>query len=78
MKSYSKPIKRRKFLRTGIVGGVAGAAIPLWKLSSFSTLSSDSFINTGCKLSNESVERIIEISLKYGSEFAGVHGKYKY
>lgn len=67
MRSCVKQIERRKFLRIGITGGVAFAALPLWKFFSFESPVSDYDV---CYLSNDSFERLLKVALQYGGEFA--------
>jgi hypothetical protein len=72
MEGCPKPIKRRKFLKTGMRCGAFMAALPICKLFS----SSDSFSdrqNTpdGCR-SEQSQEGIRDMMLKYGGEFADI------
>jgi TldD protein len=76
MKRYFKPITRRKFLKSGIAGGAIMATYPVWKLFSFSTPPSDFFVNPACNLSKETLEKLIEIALQKGGEFAEVYVEY--
>lgn len=71
MKNHIRPMRRRKFLKIGL--GVSWLAVfPLKKLFSlavFNPSQRDNLNNCRCE---QLQERILEISLKYGGEFAGV------
>jgi hypothetical protein len=71
MKNHIRPMRRRKFLKAGI--GVSLLAVfPLKKLFPFVvSYPSQRHELNNCR-SEQSQERIHEISLKYGGEFAGV------
>jgi len=71
MKNHIRPIRRRKFLKAGI--GVSLLAVfPLKKLFPFAVFyPSQPHELNNCR-SVRFQERIYEISLKYGGEFAGV------
>ena len=71
MKNCTKPMRRRKFLKTGMGVGLL-AAFPLKELLSFPASVSDR--NSGldrCR-PERFQDRICEISLEYGGEFAEV------
>ncbi len=72
MKRGSKPIMRRHFLKTGIARGALIAALPLGKLISSRAFYSDSLLKSQPNLSVESKERLLEVVLKYESEFGGI------
>ena len=76
MKIYLKPITRRKFLKTGVTGGVIIATLPIWKLFSFNAPPSDFYINPACNLSKETLEKLIAIALQRGGEFSEVYVEY--
>lgn len=72
MEGCLKPIKRRKFLKTGMRCGAFIAALPMWNLFSSSVSFSDGQNRPdGCH-SEQSQERIHDMMLKYGGEFAGI------
>ena len=72
MKTHHRPIKRRKFLKTGLVSGAFIAAFPVRKLFSFPTLLSDTCQKSHNILPREYHERLLDIALKYGGEFGEV------
>lgn len=76
MKSYFKPITRRKFLKAGAAGGAVIATVPIWKLFSFSAPPQDFYVNPACNLSKETLEKLIKIALQRGGEFAEVYVEY--
>ncbi|UCC40544.1 MAG: TldD/PmbA family protein [Candidatus Aminicenantes bacterium] len=76
MKSYFKPITRRKFLKKGVTGGAVMATLPVWKLFSFSSPPSDFYVNPAVNLSKETLEKLIEIGLQKGGEFTEVYVEY--
>ena len=76
MKSYFKPITRRKFLKKGVAGGAIIATLPVWKLFSFSAPPSDFYVNPAVDLSKETLEKLIKIALHKGGEFAEVYVEY--
>jgi TldD protein len=76
MKSYFKPITRRKFLKKGVAGGAIIATLPVWKLFSYSAPPSDFYVNPAVNLSKETLEKIIKIALQKGGEFAEVYAEY--
>jgi len=76
MKSYFKPITRRKFLKTGATGGMIMATLPVWKRFSFSAPPEDFHVNPSCNLSKETLEKLIKIALQRGGEFAEVYVEY--
>ena len=76
MKIYLKPITRRKFLKTGVAGGVITATLPIWKLFSFSAPPSDFYVNPACNLSKETLEKLIAVALQRGGEFSEVYVEY--
>ncbi len=76
MKSYFKPITRRKFLKTGVAGGFITATLPLWKLFSFNAPPPDFYVNPACNLSKETLEKLIAIALQRGGEFSEVYVEY--
>jgi hypothetical protein len=64
-------MRRRKFLKAGI--GVSLLAVfPLNKLFPFAVFHPSQRLELNNRRSNQFQERIYEISLKYGGEFAGV------
>jgi hypothetical protein len=69
---HLKRIKRRKFLETGIASGAVIATLPFRKFFSFPVPLSDCCLKSGHNLSKEFHEKLIEIALKYGSEFGEV------
>lgn len=72
MKSCFKPIKRRKFLKTGVTGGAFIVTLPLWKLISFSASVSDCHNRPDGYFIEQSQEKILNIALKHGGEFAEI------
>jgi len=76
MKSYLKPITRRKFLKSGAAGGAIIATLPVWRLFSFSAPPSDFYVNPACNLSKETLEKLIKVALQKGGEFAEVYVEY--
>jgi len=76
MKSYFKPITRRKFLKKGATGGAIIATLPVWKLFSFSAPPSDFYVNPAVNFSKEALEKLIKIALQKGGEFAEVYVEY--
>jgi TldD protein len=76
MRKYFKPIPRRKFLKTGLTGGVIAATLPVWKLFSFTDPPQDFHVNPACNLSKETLEKLIKIALERGGEFAEVYVEY--
>lgn len=76
MKNFLKPMMRRKFLETGIVGGALVALLPLQRF--FALPSTPDFLTkSDCSLSEESLEKLSEIASKYGSEFAEIYVKFE-
>jgi TldD protein len=76
MKSHFKPITRRKFLKTGLSGGAIVATFPLWKLSAFSDPPQDFAVNPAVYLSKETLEKLLQVALQHGGEFAEVYVEY--
>jgi TldD protein len=76
VKSFFKPVTRRKFLKAGVTGGAVIATFPVWKLFSFSAPPSDFYVNPTVNLSRETLEKLIEIALQKGGEFAEVYVEY--
>ena len=76
MKSYLKPITRRKFLIGGVTGGLITATLPVWKLFSFTAPPSDFYVNPACNLSKETLEKLLKIALQRGGEFSEVYVEY--
>ncbi len=76
MKSFFKPVTRRKFLKAGATGGAVIATYPVWKLFSFSAPSPDFYVNPTVNLSKETLEKLIDIALQKGGEFAEVYVEY--
>lgn len=76
MKPYFKPITRRNFLKAGFAGGVVIATVPIWDLFSFSAPPDDFYINPACKLSKETLTKLVTIALQRGGEFAEVYLEY--
>jgi len=74
--TYFKPVTRRKFLKTGIAGGTIIATHPVWKLFSFSAPPRDFYVNPAVNLSKETLEKLIEIALQRGGEFAEIYIEY--
>ena len=72
MKTHQKPIKRRKFLETGIASGAVIVTFPLWKLVSVPAPLSNICLKSDHKLSKEYHKRLLKIALKYGGEFGEV------
>ncbi|NIN01668.1 MAG: hypothetical protein GTO24_27290 [candidate division Zixibacteria bacterium] len=75
MKMHHRPIKRRKFLETGIASGAVIAALPFSKVFSFPAPFSDTCLKSNHNLSKEYHERLQEIALRYGAEFGEVSVK---
>ncbi len=73
MKNGSKAMMRRNFLKKGVTSGALIAVLPLKKLISFRAFYSDSCLKPEPDPSAESKERFLEVVLKYGSEFGGIH-----
>lgn len=76
MKSYFRPITRRKFLKAGLAGGAIAATLPVWKLFSFSAPPADFYVNPSVNLSKETLEKLLKIALQKGGEFAEVYVEY--
>jgi TldD protein len=76
VKSYLKPITRRKFLIKGVSGGFIMATLPVWKHFSYSSPPSDFHVNPAVNLSKETLEKLIKIALQKGGEFAEVYVEY--
>lgn len=76
MKSYFKPITRRKFLKTGLCGGTIIATLPVWRLFSFSDPPADFTVNPAVNLSKETLEKLLQAALQHGGEFAEVYVEY--
>ena len=76
MKSYFNPISRRKFLKAGVTGGTIIATYPAWKLFAFSHPPDDFHINPAVNLSKETLDKLIEVALQKGGEFAEVYVEY--
>ncbi|NOR52675.1 MAG: hypothetical protein GQ536_01100 [Candidatus Aminicenantes bacterium] len=72
MESCYKLIKRRKFLKTGIRCGAFMAALPIWNIFSSSASFSDRQNRPYECHSERSQERIRDVMLKYGGEFADI------
>ncbi|MCK4646982.1 MAG: hypothetical protein KAU46_12080 [Candidatus Aminicenantes bacterium] len=72
MESCYKLIKRRKFLKTGIRCGAFMAALPIWNIFSSSASFSDRQNRPYEYHSEQSQERIRDVMLKYGGEFADI------
>ena len=72
MESCYKLIKRRKFLKTGIRCGAFIAALPIWNIFSSSASFSDRQNRPYECHSERSQERIRDVMLKYGGEFADI------
>ena len=65
-------VKRRKFLKTGMRCGAFMAALPICTFfSSSASYSGGQNRPDGCR-SEQSQERIRDMMLKYGGEFAGI------
>ena len=73
MKSGSKPMMRRNFLKKGVTSSTLLAALPLKKLISFRAFFSDSCLKPEPNPSAESQERFLEVVQKYGSELGDIH-----
>ena len=71
MNTCPRPIGRRGFLKTGTAGGIAVAALPLTRLSSF-TRKPGSPLDSGGNPSEQQQRRLREIVQKYGGEFGEV------
>lgn len=76
MKSHFKPVTRRKFLKAGLSGGAIVATVPLWKLFSFSEPPQDFAVNPAVNLSKETLEKLLQVALQHGGEFAEVYVEY--
>ncbi|MCK4943348.1 MAG: TldD/PmbA family protein [Candidatus Aminicenantes bacterium] len=76
MKRFLKPVSRRSFLKTSVAGGTIMATLPLWDLFSYSAPPADFYVNPACNLSRESIEKLINIALNNGGEFAEVYVEY--
>jgi hypothetical protein len=72
MKRSMKTIGRRKFLKTGIFGGVIAAVYPRGKLLNSPLLHSGPHIEPEDHFSTESFERLLQIACTYGSEFGEI------
>lgn len=72
MKRSIKTIDRRKFLKTGIFGGVILAAYPQGKLLNSPEFHSGSNIKSKNPLSEKSKTRLLEIADSYGPEFGEI------
>lgn len=71
MKNHIEPMGRRKFLKAGI--GVSLLALfPLRKLFPFAVFCPEKRLELDNCRGEQFQERMYEISLKYGGEFAGV------
>jgi hypothetical protein len=68
----NRPIKRRKFLETGLASGAVIAALPIRKLFSFPAPFSDTCLKSNHNLPKGYHERLLEIALKYRGEFGEV------
>ena len=73
MKSGSKPMMRRNFLKKGAASGALIAVLPLKKLISSRVFCSDSRLKPEPDPSAESQERLLEVVRKYRSELGGIH-----
>jgi len=73
MRSGSKPMMRRNFLKKGFASGAFIVVLPLKKLISFRAFYSDSHLKPEPDPSAESQERLLEVVQKYGSELGGIH-----
>jgi len=76
MKRYLQPITRRRFLKSGLAGGAIIATVPIWKLFSFSTPSADFYVNPAVNLSKKTMEKLLQVALQHGGEFAEVYVEY--
>jgi TldD protein len=76
MKSYLQPITRREFMKAGLAGGTIIATAPVWKLFSFSEPPADFAVNPSVNLSKETLERLLQVALQHGGEFAEVYVEY--
>lgn len=77
MKNYFKPVSRRTFLKTGLVGGAVVATLPLWDLFSYSSPPANFYVNPACNLSRETLQKLLQVALNQGGEFAEVYVEYK-
>ena len=68
MKDHSKPVMRREFLTTGLVGATLLAILPVKKLFLFS----NAWIRSSANQSHMSNKKLEEIIRKYGSEFGNI------
>lgn len=73
MKSGSKPMIRRNFLKKGFTSSALIAVVPLKKLISFRAFFADSRIKSKTNPSAESQEKFSEVVRRYGSEFGDIH-----
>jgi TldD protein len=76
MKSYLKPITRRKFLKAGLSGGAVVATLPVWRLFAFAAPPADFYVNPAVNLSRETLEKLLQIALQHGGEFSEVYVEY--
>jgi len=75
-KRYLKPINRREFIKKSMAGGVVVATLPLWNLYSGNLLTEEHSVSFGFNLDREILEKILEIALQNGGEFAEVYAEY--
>ena len=76
MKSGFKPMKRRVFLKKGIVSGVAVILFPRLKRAALSVTREEALRVPDDPSVEESVERLRNIVRRYGGEFADVYGEF--
>jgi hypothetical protein len=72
MKRSDKTLGRRRFLKTGIFGGVIVAVYPRGKLLNSPLLHSHPHIKPKIPRSEESSARLLQIACTYGSEFGEI------
>jgi TldD protein len=76
MKNCFKPVTRRDFMKAGLTGGTIIATAPLWKLLSLSEPPADLAVNPAVNLSKETLEKLLQVALQHGGEFAEVYAEY--
>jgi hypothetical protein len=72
MKRRVKTLSRRKFLKTGILGGMTISVYPQGKLLNFQRLHSNPYRKTEVDVFKESDDRLLQIAGAYGSEFGEI------
>ncbi len=72
MKRSDKTLGRRKFLKTGIFGGVIVAVSPRGMLLNSPLFHSDPHVKPKNHLSEESSASLLQIACTYGSEFGEI------